>query len=226
MKKTMEYTAPDALFNLDETHSVTTLHAKNDAKRAAAKRFADGDNSEEEDSTDSASKKRNLGKLSNDKGLDNGDGDGNKTISWSPHSSSEECLAGRGAAGGRIVRTSYPSSTTGGTQQMASSGQCNVPDWSRHNGRSENLVLDNNNGLRSRSRANRWRQSNKMYRMIETVDGLGNKTRQKIYGSMATTEHNKILSILERRACRFRPELQQVLEQEQLENGIALPVSR
>jgi len=59
-----------------------------------------------------------------------------------------------------------------------------------------------------------------MYRVIETVDGLGIKTRRKIYGSMATTEHNKILSILERRARRFRPELRQVIEQEQLDTSL------
>lgn len=101
VKKHMaNYTAPEALFNLDETNSVTTLHAKNDAKRAAARKFVDGDDSEEEGSTDSASEKRTFGKSSNDESQDNEGGDGNKTISWSPHSSSEERLADRGAARG------------------------------------------------------------------------------------------------------------------------------
>ena len=35
-----KYTAPEALFNLDKAQSVTTLHAKNDGKRAAANKVA------------------------------------------------------------------------------------------------------------------------------------------------------------------------------------------
>ena len=41
-KKKKSYTAPEALFLLDEARSVTTLHAKNDNKHAAARAEADG----------------------------------------------------------------------------------------------------------------------------------------------------------------------------------------
>ena len=44
-----------------------------------------------------------------------------------------------------------------------------------------------------------------MTRVIETIDGLGNKTRRRTRGRMATTGHDTILRMLERRASRFRP---------------------
>ena len=58
---------------------------------------------------------------------------------------------------------------------------------------------------RDQARASRWRASGEMSRVIETIDGLGNKTRRRARGRMATTEHETILSILEKRASRFRP---------------------
>jgi hypothetical protein len=58
-----------------------------------------------------------------------------------------------------------------------------------------------------------------MFRNIEMVDGLGNTFRRKVFGRMAT-EHNKILSILERRARCFRLELQLLQEQEAIEPSI------
>jgi hypothetical protein len=57
-----------------------------------------------------------------------------------------------------------------------------------------------------------------MFRIIEMVDGLGNII--KVFGRMATTEHNKILSILERQVCCFRPELWMLQEQEALKPSI------
>ncbi len=86
------YTAPEALFNLDETHLVNTLHAKNDAKRAAACRAADGD-SEEEDLKDSASKEPDLERSPRGT-AGNEEEDSNKTIMWSLLCSNEERCAG------------------------------------------------------------------------------------------------------------------------------------
>ena len=97
-KKT--YTAPEALFLLDEARSVTTLHAKNDGKRAAARADADDSDSGEEDDSDSASDKRDLGKSPQDMAADKEGGNGNKAISWATPGSSDECLATRRAAGG------------------------------------------------------------------------------------------------------------------------------
>jgi hypothetical protein len=48
------------------------------------------------------------------------------------------------------------------------------------------------------------------------VDGLGDIFRRKYFRRMATTEHNKILSILERWAWCFWPELWLLQEQEAL----------
>jgi hypothetical protein len=44
-----------------------------------------------------------------------------------------------------------------------------------------------------------------MFRVIETIDGLGHKTRRRVRGRMATTDQGTILQMLERRASRFRP---------------------
>jgi hypothetical protein len=99
-KKKKQYTAPEALFLLDETRSVTTLHAKNDGKRTAAREGAfDVDSEEEVDDLDSASDERDHDKSSQDLDPDKAAGDNGKTITWSPASSSDERLASREAAG-------------------------------------------------------------------------------------------------------------------------------
>jgi hypothetical protein len=98
-KKAHKYTAAEALFNLDADRSVTTLHAKNDAKRAAAREGYGGSDSEEEDS-DSASNERDLGKLPGGMVTDKEVGDGNKAISWSPPDPSVGGLNPREATGG------------------------------------------------------------------------------------------------------------------------------
>ncbi len=94
------YTAPEALLNLDADQSVTTLDAKNNARCAAAKGFGDSD-SEEED-TDSASDECDIGKLPNGKASDKEEGDGQTSTSWSldPSSPSDGRLTSRAAAGG------------------------------------------------------------------------------------------------------------------------------
>jgi hypothetical protein len=128
-KKKKSYTTPEALFLLDEASLVTTLlHAKNDNKCAAARAEVDGwDSGEEDNDLDSPSGEReNIGKLSQGLAADKAGGNGDKAISWSPTSSHPW------GSGERIVRTSYPSSTTtGGAQRQASSGLCNVPAGSR-----------------------------------------------------------------------------------------------
>ena len=96
-KKKKQYTAPEALFLLDEARSVTTLHAKNDGKRAAARAGVEDVDSEEEDDMDSESDERDHDKSS--QGLDPDMADGSKKISWSPAGSSDERLASQGAAG-------------------------------------------------------------------------------------------------------------------------------
>ncbi len=50
-------------------------------------------------------------------------------------------------------------------------------------------------------------------RIVETIDRLGNRNCNRIYGKMKTTDHGTILRILERRALRFRPDLRQVQDQ-------------
>ncbi len=81
-KNKSNYTAPEALFNLDADQSVTTLHAKNDARRAAAKNFSDSDSGEED--SDSASDERGSSKSPDGEASDMEEGDGQKSISWSP----------------------------------------------------------------------------------------------------------------------------------------------
>jgi hypothetical protein len=100
-KNKKEYSAPEALFNLDDGHLVNIFHIKNNAKRAVAQKAADRNDSEEEGLADSASKPRNVGKLSSNLAPDIEGGDGSKTITWLPPSSSDECLASCWAAGGR-----------------------------------------------------------------------------------------------------------------------------
>jgi hypothetical protein len=100
-KGQQNYTAPEALFNLDADKSVATLHAKNDARRAAATDLGDSD-SEEEDS-DSASDERIHDKSPDGEAADMEDGDSqNKSISWedSPSGPSDGHLPPHAAAGG------------------------------------------------------------------------------------------------------------------------------
>ena len=101
-KKAHDYTAPEALFNLDADRSVTTLHAKNDAKCAAAKDgYGGSDSGEEEENSDSASDERNLDKSPGGMALDKEVGEGqNKAISWSPPDPSDGRLTPREATGG------------------------------------------------------------------------------------------------------------------------------
>ena len=122
-KKNLEYTAPEALFNWDEMQSVNTLHAKNDAQRAAARKQAAGESdSEEEDNEGSEPDTHDNRKSPED--TDNGIAgeDGNKSITWSP----------AGPSDGRHAGNLHPLST-GGAQQRASSGLCRVPNRSRRN---------------------------------------------------------------------------------------------
>ncbi len=98
-KKKKHFTAPEALFNLDEEQSVKTLHAKNDDKRAAAWAEAEGDDSEEENKSDSTSEEGYHDKSSQDLVADTAVGTGEKSITWSPSSPSAGRLATHGAAG-------------------------------------------------------------------------------------------------------------------------------
>ena len=59
--------------------------------------------------------------------------------------------------------------------------------------------------VRNQARASRWRASGEMFRVVETVNSLGIKSRRRVRGKMATTDHKTILQMLERRASRFRP---------------------
>jgi hypothetical protein len=87
------------LFNLDADHLVVTLHAKNNAKCAAASNGY-GDIDSEEEEMDSASNEHENGKSPDGKAADKEGGDGQKSISWSPSSSSSERLASHEAAEG------------------------------------------------------------------------------------------------------------------------------
>jgi hypothetical protein len=98
-KKKKHFTAPEALFNLDEEQSVKTLHAKNDDKRAAARTEAEGSDSEEENKSDSTSDEGYNDKSSQDLVADTAVGTGEKLITWSPSSPSVGRLATHGAAG-------------------------------------------------------------------------------------------------------------------------------
>ena len=97
-KKNMEYTAPEALFNWDEAQSVNTLHAKNDARRATARRLAEGESDSEEEDEGSEPEQHEIGKSSNDTDIGNAGEDG-KRITWSPAGSSDGRHAGNSAAG-------------------------------------------------------------------------------------------------------------------------------
>jgi hypothetical protein len=95
-----EYTAPEALFNLDADRSIITLHAKNNAKRAADRHGQSNSDSEEE-VLDSASNERELDKSPNDKAADKEKGNGHKSISWLRSGSSDECLTSHEAVGSK-----------------------------------------------------------------------------------------------------------------------------
>ncbi len=89
-----------------------------------------------------------------------------------------------------------------------SSGLCRGSDWSRRDDRSENMHVtrgDRCRNERSQARASRWRASGEMFRVVETIDELGHKTRRRVQGQMATTDQDTILRILDCRASRFRP---------------------
>ncbi len=73
---------------------------------------------------------------------------------------------------------------------------------------------------RSRERVRRFRRPFEISRTIETVDGLGTRHTRRTRGRMNTTEHETILSILERRARRFRPEMRLVPAEEQMDGRI------
>ena len=95
------YTAPEALFNLDADKSVVTLHAKNDKRRAEAINFSESDSGEEED-LDSASDERDFGKSPEGEAADKEDRDTQKSVSWEEPTSSpsDGHLASHAAAGG------------------------------------------------------------------------------------------------------------------------------
>ena len=98
-KKNMEYTAPEALFNWDEAQSVNTLHAKNDARRATARRLAEGESDSEEEEEGSEPEQHEIGKSSNDTDIGNAGEDGKRSITWSPAGPSDGRHAGNSAAG-------------------------------------------------------------------------------------------------------------------------------
>ena len=98
-KKKKHFTAPEALFNLDEVQSVKTLHAKNDEKRAAARAEAEDYTSEEENESVYTPDAGNNDKSSQDLVEDTAAGTVDKSITWSPSSPSVGRPATRGAAG-------------------------------------------------------------------------------------------------------------------------------
>jgi hypothetical protein len=97
-KSKKNYTAPEALFNLDANRLIVTLHAKNNAK-CAADRHGQSNSDSEEEGLDSASNERELDKSPDDKATNKDKGPGHKSISWSPSGSSDERLASQEAAG-------------------------------------------------------------------------------------------------------------------------------
>ena len=98
-KKKKHFTAPEALFNLDEVQSVKTLHAKNDEKRAAARAEAEDYTSEEESESVYTPEEGNNDKSPQDLVEDTAAGTVDKSITWSPSSPSVGRPATRGAAG-------------------------------------------------------------------------------------------------------------------------------
>ena len=73
----------------------------------------------------------------------------------------------------------------------------------RCNSRETNGVDNNKHMYRDWARGEpRFRPHSRTFRIIETVDDLGNKTRRKEYGKLETTTHKGILEALERRAAR------------------------
>ena len=100
-KKDMEFTAPEALFNWDEAQSVNTLHAKNDARRAAARKRAEDISDSEEEENEGSEPMTHVNRKSPSDTENGKDGeDGNKSITWSPIGPSAGSHAGNSAAGG------------------------------------------------------------------------------------------------------------------------------
>jgi hypothetical protein len=97
-KSKKNYTAPEALLNLNADCSIITLQAKNDAKRAAD-RYGQSNSDSEEEGLDSASNEHKLYKSLNDKTAEKEKEPGHKSISWSHSGSSDERLASQEAAG-------------------------------------------------------------------------------------------------------------------------------
>jgi hypothetical protein len=117
-----------------------------------------------------------------------------------------------------MVCSSYPSLTTGGAQRCAPSGLCISPRHLRRNKSTKSLFgVSWKNYVRVRRGF--WPQS-ETSRIIETVDGLGNKSKRQAVKHMETTDHNTILRVLERRAKRFRPEIRLVHNQEAMNSPI------
>ena len=98
-KKKKQFTAPEALFNLDEEQSVKTLHAKNNAKRATAWEAAEGADSEDHSDSTSEGDGEESDKSSQDLATDKAVETGDKSITWSSSSPSAGRLATHGAAG-------------------------------------------------------------------------------------------------------------------------------
>jgi hypothetical protein len=90
----------------------------------------------------------------------------------------------------------------------------------RRNGNSLNM-LDGNSRRHGTSGEHQqfWSQS-QTSRVIETVDGLGNRHSRRYNGLMGTTTHNTILEILERRATQFQVQLTTVQEDAQVDSRI------
>jgi hypothetical protein len=97
-KSKKNYTAPEALFNLDANRSIVTLHTKTDAK-CAVDRHGQSNSDSEEEVLNSTSNDCELDKLPNDKAADKEKGKGHKSISWLPSGSSDERLAAHEATG-------------------------------------------------------------------------------------------------------------------------------
>ncbi len=79
------------------------------------------------------------------------------------------------------------------------------------------LNVNNRHGT---SGGSRFRRSENMCRVINTVDGIGNTHIHRARGRMNTTDHNTILQMLEHRASRFRSGRPRVQLHEQLETQL------
>ena len=59
-------------------------------------------------------------------------------------------------------------------------------------------------GIRNQVRAARFRTRNETIRTIKLVDEFGNRKYVRQYGKMGVTKHQRVLSVLEKRALRYR----------------------